>query len=359
MDAPPLSGRDRVTGRVLQFLCGLPAPLQRVVAWRPVKIDGQVLETDMQLLLELTRLAPEPELETLSAPEARAELRRVALALEGPKVPVARVEQIELPGPAGPVGARVYVPEEERTPLPLLVYLHGGGWVRGDLDTHDNTCRFLARNSGVLVLSVDYRLAPEHPFPAAVDDAFAAFRFAVENAGEFGADPAAVAVGGDSAGGNLSAAVAQLAKADGGPTPAFLLAIYPATDFSTKRESYELFHDGFFLTDSHLDWYRTRYLPDEQAALDPRASPLLAEDLSGLPAAYVATAGFDILRDEGEEYAARLRKAGVPVALRRHRGLIHGFANMTGVGRSARYAMLEVAGALRVGISSAAMLARR
>jgi acetyl esterase/lipase len=359
MQAPPLSARDRVTGTVVRSLCDLPFPLQRAIAGRPVEIEGQKLATDMQLLLKLTKLAPEPELETLSAPEARAELRQVALALEGPKVQVAHVEQLEVPGPAGVLGARLYVPEEERTPLPLLVYLHGGGWVRGDLDTHDNTCRFLASHSGVAVLSVDYRLAPEHPFPAAVEDALATFRFAVDNATELGADPTAVAVGGDSAGGNLTAVVAQLAAADGGPVPSFLVVIYPATDFSTKRESYELFGEGFLLTERDMNWYGSRYLPDEQDALDPRASPLLAEDLSAVPPAYIATAGFDVLRDEGEAYAARLREAGVPVALRRHRGLIHGFANMTGVGRSARHAMLEAAGALRVGVSSTAILARR
>jgi acetyl esterase len=359
MDAPSLSARDRVTGQVVRSLCASPLVLGRLIAGRPVEIDGQTLATDMQMLLRLTALAPEPDLETLTPPEARADLRRVALALEGPKVPVARVEQLELPGPAGPLGARLYVPEQGPTPLPLLVYFHGGGWVRGDLDTHDNTCRFLAKHAGVLVLSVDYRLAPEHLFPAAVDDAFAAFRFAVDNAKELGADPAAVAVGGDSAGGNLTAAVAQLAVADGGPVPAFLLVIYPATDFSTKWRSHELFREGFFLTERHMDWYRSRYLPDEDAALDPRASPLLAEDVSGLPPAYIVTAGFDVLRDEGEAYADRLREAGVPVALRRHRGLIHGFANMIAVGRSPRYAMLEAAGALRVGVSSAAILARR
>jgi acetyl esterase len=354
-----LTRSDRFAGRLVRFLSGLPPALQRRLAGRPVVIDGQQLEPEVQLMLRLTALSPDPELTTLTPAEARDDLRRLALALEGPKVPVARVEPLELPGPGGPIAARLYVPEDDQRPLPMLVYLHGGGWVRGDLDTHDNTCRFLAREAGVMVLSVDYRLAPEHPFPAAVDDSLAAFRWAHDHATYLGADPAAIAVGGDSAGGNLTAVIGQLASAEGGRIPAFLLVIYPATDFSEKRRSVKLFSEGFVLTESDMDWYTAHYLPDGDAALDPRASPLLAEDLSGVPPAYVVTAGFDPLRDEGEAYAARLREAGVPVALRRHRGLIHGFANMIGVGRTGRAAMLEAAGALRVGVGRAATLARR
>ena len=221
----------------------------------------------------------------------------------------------------------------------------------GDLDTHDSAVRFLAANAGVAVLSVDYRLAPEHPFPAAVDDAFAAFRWAVENAGELGADPARIAVGGDSAGGNLAAAVSLLARDGGGPAPAMQLLIYPATDAVGGQESRRLFAEGFLLTAADMDWFEEHYLPDAAAAQDPRVSMLRAEDLSGLAPAYVATAGFDPLRDEGEAYAERMREAGVPVALRRHPGLIHGFANLTAVSRTSRAAMSEVAGALRMGLA--------
>jgi len=353
-----LTPRDRFAGGLARVVCGLPPALQRPLAGRPVVIDGQQLETEIQLLLRLQELVPETDLTEMSPEESRADLRRIALALEGPKVPVARVDPLTLPGPAGQMAARLYVPEGGGTPMPLLVYLHGGGWVRGDLHTHDNTCRFLAREAGVIVLSVDYRLAPEHKFPAAVEDSFAAFRWAHENAAELGVDQNAIAVGGDSAGGNLAAVVGQLAAADGGPVPAFLLIIYPATDFSEKRRSVKLFREGFLLTESDMDWYTAHYLPDKEAERDPRASPLLADDLSGTPPAYVMTAGFDPLRDEGEAYALRLREAGVPVALRRHSGLIHGFANMTGVGRTGRAAMLEAAGALRVGVSRAVTLTR-
>jgi len=359
VDVPPVTARDRIAGSFARGLLGLPERAVRLLAGKQVRIDGQELHPEVKLLLRLTALSPERDLRTLSPPEARADLRRLALSLAGPKVPVERVEELELPGPAGPIGARLYVPEHEEPRLPMLVYLHGGGWVRGDLDTHDNTCRFLAHEAGVLVLSVEYRLAPEHKFPAAVEDSLAAFRWAHENAADLGADPDAVAVGGDSAGGNLTAVVGQVTAADGGPVPAFLLIIYPATDLSEKRRSVKLFSEGFLLTESDMDWYTAHYLPDDDAARDPRASPLLAEDLTGLPPAYVVTAGFDPLRDEGEAYAARLREAGVPVALRRHRGLIHGFANMTGVGRTGRAAMLEAVGALRVGVSRTATLVHR
>jgi acetyl esterase len=323
-----------------------------------VEIDGQRLDTDVQLLFRLRRLLPQPSLRALTVDEARADMARTARTFEGPKIPVEDVASLEIPGPAGAIRARRYLPEDERGRLPLLVYLHGGGWVRGDLDTHDNVCRFLAREAGVAVLSVDYRLAPEHPFPAPVDDALAAFRYAAGHATELGADPAAVALGGDSAGGNLTAAVSMLAARDGGPVPAFAVMIYPATDFSRKRRSCELFGDGFFLTEEEMDWYRGHYLRDESSALDPRASPLLEEDLSDFPPCYITTAGFDVLRDEGEEYARRLREAAVAVALRRHPGMIHGFAHAIAVPSFGREAMLEVAGALRVGVARAAVRPR-
>jgi acetyl esterase len=213
----------------------------------------------------------------------------------------------------------------------------------GDLDTHDAVCRWLASAAGAGVLAVDYRRAPEDRFPAAVDDALAAFRAAVAQADALGADSARVAVAGDSAGGNLAAVVAQLATRDGGPRPAGQLLIYPVTDLSRKHPSYRLFADGFFLTEREMDWYRAHYLPDDAAARDPRASPLLAEDLRGLPPAMVLTAGFDVLRDEGEAYARRLADAGVPVRLSRRPGLIHGFAHAAAVSRPAQAAMREAA----------------
>jgi acetyl esterase len=245
--------------------------------------------------------------------------------------------------------ARFYVPHDA-TPSGLVVYYHGGGWTVGSLDSHDAACRFLAHTGRLRVLSVDYRLAPEHPFPAAVEDALAAFRWAVGAAAGLGVASDRIAVAGDSAGGNLAAVVALLARTDR-TRPAAQLLVYPVTDMSTKRRSYRLFGEGYFLTQAEMDWYGRHYLPDRAAARDPRVSPLLAPDLSRLPPAMILTAGFDILRDEGEAYARRLEEAGVPVALRRHTGLVHGFGNATAVNRAACAAMTEAAGWLRARVA--------
>jgi acetyl esterase len=352
-----VSARIRLQGGVVRTISALPRSAQRALAGPPKVVDGQELDPEIQILLRLLDRGSGPSQQLESVPEARLERAREAHVFAGHRFAVAAVEEVELPGPAGSLKARMYVPHfGGRTPL--LVYLHGGGWVVCDLDTHDNVCRFLAREGGVRVLSIEYRLAPEHPFPAAVEDAFAALRFAHDNAARLGAAPDAIAIGGDSAGGNLAAVVSRLAAADGGPAPAFVLSIYPVTDLSTKHPSYALFGDGYALTEAQMDWYRRHYLPDEAAALDPRASPLLADDLAGLPPTYVATAGFDPLRDEGEAYASRLREAGVPVALRRHPGLVHGFVNAAGSTRFARAAMHELAGALRMGLATAPLEAR-
>jgi acetyl esterase len=345
--------RERIESGFVRGLAGLPPGLLRTLVRPPVALDGQQLEAEVQLILKLLALAGEPPLETLEVAEARTQVAGDARAFEGSKPQVARAEQITVAGAAGPLGARLYVPDDDDENGGLLVYFHGGGFVVCDLETHDNTCRSLAREAGARVLAVDYRLAPEQQFPAALEDALAAFRFAVEHAAELGADPARVAVGGDSAGGNLAAGVAQSAAGGDGPAPAFQLLFYPWLDLSSKRESYRLFGEGFFLTETTLDWFAGHYLAEASQALDARCSPLLAEKLDGIAPAYIATAGFDPLRDDGEEYAQRLRAAGVPAALRRHAGLIHGFVNTIGVGRTGREALLEAAGALRVGLALA------
>jgi acetyl esterase len=327
---------------VVGIVTALPAFVQRLLSGgRPVRVDGLELEPDVQLLLALRRLRGDRELDAMTPGEARAEIARGAASFAGTLVPVARVESLTLAGAAGPLAARLYVPEGAIGGL--LVYYHGGGWVVGDLDTHEAPCRFLARETGLAVLAVDYRRAPEHRFPAAVDDALAAFRWASAESARLGVPPGRVAVGGDSAGGNLAAVVALLATREGGPRPRAQLLIYPVTDLSTKHPSYRLFADGFFLTERDMDWYRGNYLPDAAAALDPRASPLLAPDLHGLPPAVILSAGFDVLRDEGEAFAKRLAEAGVPVTHRRVPGQIHGFGNATGISASARTAMGEAA----------------
>jgi acetyl esterase len=327
---------------VVGIVTALPAFVQRLLAGgRAVRVDGLELEPDIQLLLALRRLRGDRDLSTMTPAEARVEIARGAASFAGTLLPVARVESLTLPGAAGPIGARLYVPDGKVRGL--LVYYHGGGWVVGDLDTHEAPCRFLAREAGIAVLSVDYRRAPEHRFPAAVEDSLAAFRWASAETDRLGVPPGRVAVGGDSAGGNRAAVVTLLATREGGPVPRAQLLIYPVTDLSKKHPSYQLFAEGFFLSARDMDWYRSQYLPDASAALDPRASPLLAPDLHGLPPAIVLTAGFDVLRDEGEAYARRLADAGVVVTHRRVPGQIHGFGNATGISSSARTAMGEAA----------------
>jgi acetyl esterase len=347
-----------VEHRVLKGACNLPPRLQRLLFGKPPEIDGQTLASDVHALIRLAEFAGTNSYTNGLPPEqARAFNKLGAAASEArPKIPMGRVEGLEIPTDAGPMGARFYLPGglPGGTPPPLLVYFHGGGWVIGDLDTHDGVCRFIAAAAGVAVLSVDYRLAPEHPFPAAVEDAWAAFTWATANATELGIDPARIAVGGDSAGGNMAAVVSLRGVAEGGPVPAMQLLIYPVTDSADEPRSRTLFADGFLLTKVDMDHFEGFYLPNGSDADDPRVSILKAPDLSGLPPAYVTTAGFDPLRDEGEAYAIRMREEGVKVALRRHPGLIHGFANQTAVSRSSRGAMLELAGALRMGLAGAA-----
>ncbi len=343
-----------------QALDVLPASAQvRLSGRAPVQVDGETLAPEVQLALAMIERRREPAPETLSPAEARRRRRRLSAVYAGKPTPVGAVADLELELDGLRIRARHYAPRELGDPHPLLVYYHGGGFTYGDLETHDGVCRILCRHAGAHVLAVDYRLAPEHPFPAAVEDARAALRWAFENASGLGADPARVGVGGDSAGGNLAAVVSQLAARDGGPAPALQLLIYPATDFSRRRRSRELFGEGFLLTNSEMDWFETNYLGAERShALDPRASPLLGEDLSGLAPAYVVTAAFDPLRDEGEEYAAALRRAGTPVTLRRFPGFIHAFIAGAGVSRNARDALVEIAGATRAMFAAAGPAAK-
>ncbi|MGC1164827.1 MAG: alpha/beta hydrolase [Solirubrobacterales bacterium] len=353
---PPLPRLSpRAEHLILKRACGLPPRVQRTLFGPPPTVDGQTLASDIHALIKLAELGGDSSFTGgLPPAEARLQNRRGAAASSAqPPIPMARVEALEIPVHAAPLPARFYVPGglPDATPAPLVVYFHGGGWVIGDLDTHDGVCRFLAAAAGVKVLAVDYRLAPEYPFPAAVEDAWAGFAWALANAAELGVDPARIAVGGDSAGGNLAAVVSLLARAGGGQMPAMQLLIYPPTDSAGDLPSRRLFREGYLLTKNDMDTFERFYLPPGTDATDPRVSILLAPDLRGLPPAYVATAGFDPLRDEGEAYALRMREAGVQVALRRHPGLIHSFANLTAVSRSSRGAMLEVAGALRMGLA--------
>ncbi len=332
-------------------LMRLPLWIQRLIVGRPIRLDGLELHPTSQLAVKAEALAGVPDLSVMSVADARTQIGALASLLTGPKLPLARVEDLTIAGPAGDLPSRLYADTSAQDAGGLLVYYHGGGHVVGTLDTHDSACRFLAKHAGVGVLSVDYRLAPEHLYPAAVDDSVAALAWASENAERLGFDPARIAVGGDSAGGNLAAVAALAAKAGEAPLPAFQLLIYPVCDYVEKRPSYELFKEGFFLTEAEMDWYRDHYIPDRDAAHEWRCSPLRALDHSGLPPTYILTAGFDPLRDEAEDYARLLTAAGVPTALRRHDGLLHSFVNQTSLHRGARDAMLEACGALRLGLA--------
>ncbi|MEV4052634.1 alpha/beta hydrolase [Amycolatopsis sp. NPDC049688] len=346
--AIPLPVRAQAAASQLAFW--LPTPVRRAVAGRPVRIDGQDLALDAQLLLRLQKIA-RAELVRGSVEQSRALLDTGRHLVSGRPIEPVSVREIAVPTPDGDLPSTLYTPVGLPEKSPLLVFFHGGGWVIGTRSSHDNAVRFLAKHAGVRVLSIEYRLAPEFPFPAATEDALAAFEYAVAKAGDLGADPARIAVGGDSAGGNLAAVTAQQAVRRGGPVPAFQLLIYPATDFAQRYRSQDLFAENLFLTDVHMKWFEGHYVPEGTDLTDPRLSPLRADDLSGLPPALVVTAGFDPLRDEGEAYAEKLREAGVEVALRRHDDLIHGFINFTGVGTRFREALAETAGALRQGLS--------
>ncbi|MFA4082615.1 alpha/beta hydrolase [Mycobacteroides salmoniphilum] len=329
----------------------IPLAIRRAMAGRQVIIDGNILDPSTQLLLRGMELMGEGEItKGEDVEESRANIRKQS-ALLSFSTPVGQVRNFSIPGPAGPIPVRHYRPVVENTGA-VLVFFHGGGWVIGDLETHDQACRQTCRDAGVPVLSVDYRLAPEHPAPAAAEDCLAAYLWAVEHAGELGATPDRVAVGGDSAGGNLAAVVSQQARDTGAQLPLLQFLIYPAVDFTVRRPSRDLFAEGFFLTKAAMDMFEGHYFDGSDVdKSDPQVSPILAADLAGLPPALITTAGFDPLRDEGNEYAEKLRAAGVPVDLRVQGSLIHGFYNMARLRGAPAAAVDELTSALRAHLS--------
>jgi acetyl esterase len=289
--------------------------------------------------------AGRPPYETLTPAEARA-FYLAGRPVTNPEPPeLAEVRELSIPAPHGAIPSRVYTPKQLRTAdglSPCLVFLHGGGWVIGDLDSHDVMCRKLACEGELIVISVDYRLAPEHKFPAAVDDAITATKWIAQNAKQLGIDASRLSVGGDSAGGNLAAVVAISARDGNGPQIAGQVLIYPATDFSRKHPSHSEPETSILLTHSVIGWFMNHYLGDADIN-DWRASPARATTLIGLPPAHVLTAGADPLRDEGDEYAGRLKEAGVAVTYRHFPGQFHGFFTMGKLLNQANIAASEIA----------------
>jgi acetyl esterase len=310
------------------------------------------LHPQAKALLDFLASAGAPPIEQLPLSEARA-VRSEMIESGGPEEPVAEVQNRTVPGPGGPIPIRLYRPVKKDT-LPALVYFHGGGFVICNLDTHDRQCRALANASGCAVISVDYRLAPEHKYPAAVEDAYAATKYVAEHAAEFGVDPNRIAVGGDSAGGNLATVVSLLSRDRGGPRLKFQLLIYPMVDFYDQSPSMQHYSKDYFLTREGMDWFTESYLPNREAGLEPSASPTNATDLRGLPPAMVLTAECDPLRDQGETYARKLQGAGVAVELKRYEGMFHPFFQFGAILDTAKVAMKDAASAVREALGSAA-----
>jgi acetyl esterase len=305
------------------------------------------LYPEVRALLEHLEAQGGPALESLSPAEARREAVESLKPWQGEREEVAHTEDLQIAGPEGSIPIRVYTPGE-RGPLPCLVYFHGGGWVLCDLETHDTTCRALARKAGAVVVAVDYRLAPEHRFPAAVVDCCAATRWVAANAERLGVDPRRIAVGGDSAGGNLATVISLKFRDDDGPALALQVLVYPVTNLASfDTPSYQEFAEGYYLTRAEMEWFRGHYLGSPEDGLNPDASPLLATDLRGLPPALVITAECDTLRDEGEAYARRLAEVGVEVTCTRYAGMIHPFFSLPGAISGGRRAVEQFAAAVR------------
>jgi acetyl esterase len=308
-------------------------------------------QLDPVLAMALAQMAEsgQPEIWQLPPEEARAMFSAMTPMFEGPAPEMHQVEDRTIPGPGGPLPLRIYTPRSmaEGELAPILVYFHGGGWVLGDLDTHDVVCRHLAREGDCIVVSVDYRLAPEHKFPAAIEDALAAPEWASAHAESIHGDAGRLAVGGASAGGNLAAVVSQLAKEQGRPPIRFQMLLYPAVDLATERPSRAKYGEGYFLTQNDMLWFAQQYLDGSEDPLDPRLAPLHHPDLSGLPPALIVTAGFDPLQDEGKAYAEALEAAGVPVEYVHFDDMIHGFISMPGILERGRQGLAQCATALR------------
>ena len=331
---------------LLALLCvlsvGVAAILILGTFWS--RTEHGILDYKTAIVLKLRDLFSGDQV--LDATRMREEAISRGRLMQRKPVPVAKVEETTIAGPAGEIPIRIYWPTADG-PLPVLVFYHGGGWVTGNLDTSDSLCGRISNRARAVVVSVDYRLAPEHRYPAAVDDSYAALEWVTRNAERLDVDASHVAVGGCSAGGNLAAAVALMARDRTGPGLACQVLIYPATDLlDLTTPSHQNFANGYGMTRDHIEFFRDSYLPEVPDRRNPYASPLLAESLEGLPPAIVVTAGFDVLRDEGVAYAERLEAAGVPAASVEYPSMIHGFVSMDRVFGEAVDAIDEAAAGL-------------
>lgn len=329
----------------------LPRGVLRGVAGAPRRSpEGFELDLETQVLVRLAEKMGHGELVSLGPVRARRAMERSGRVLRPRPDGALTIDDLPVPVKDGVIHVRRYRPAGTTEALPLVVYFHGGGFVVGSLDSHDGELRALALALPAVVVAVDYRLSPEHKFPVPVEDGLAAFRFAASEAERWGADPARIAVAGDSAGGNLAAVVSRETRSDA-RKPRFQALIYPALDLTRSQPSHQLFGSGYLLTRPSLDWFLDCYTRSPDDLVHPWASPLLGDDHAGLPPAYIATAGFDLLRDEGRAYADVLRRAGTPVEYRCHEGLVHGFFQMTAGVKAAQRAFDELVVALRGGLS--------
>ncbi|HWC81522.1 MAG TPA: alpha/beta hydrolase [Pseudonocardiaceae bacterium] len=345
------SAQLRVRAAIVKGLFALPERVQRFLVGKPVRLDGQELAIEAQLLLLVMKLSG-AKLLYPSLTRSRIAMDAGRQVVGGAVPDRVRTSEVRIPGAGEDIPATLFRPSGIAAPSALLIFYHGGGFVLGSRESHHSAAAFLADRADVAVLLPEYRLAPEYPFPAAAEDALSTFAYAVEHAAELSIDPRRIAVGGDSAGGNLAAVVAQQTTRAGGPAPVFQLLLYPVVDATARRRSRELFGDDFFLTDKDMTRMLDHYARPESDRADVRMSPLLAEDLSGLPPAYLAACGFDPLRDEGEAYAKRLADFGVPTTLDKRSDLIHGYANYLGAGTYFAKALDDAADALRAGLGS-------
>ena len=319
--------------RKIISLCIIVAAIS-IVGWTAVRrwsvTEHGLLDWRVALLLKASSLMQDNLIDPgISIRENREKIRMAASLTHSGTIELASVKDIKIPVKNANIGARVYTPTGARAPLPVILYFHGGGWVVGDLDSYDDVCRTLAQKALALVISVDYRLAPEHPFPTAAEDSYAALVWTAKYAASLGGDPERIALAGDSAGGNLAAVTSLISRDRRGPKIVKQVLIYPVTNLTAfDTASHKHFAKGFMLTRADIEWFRAQYLPNDKDRANPHASPLLAKSHAGLPPALVITARFDVLRDEGEAYAMKLKYAGVPTKLVRFDGLIHGFIIM-------------------------------